>query len=814
MYQNFFNMTAQPFTKVPDFFFYADTSNEKTFGNLAVGMARGEGFIVVAGAPGTGKSSLATLLAGQYQSELFHVVHLVMKKNGDQDLLRLIAGKLGINAEGHNNADLFRDIGIHLARISAHGGRGIFIVDDAHFLSPKSLNTLNVLAGHKVGKKPLVQVLLFGRRELLYTLNREEFSNLRKSIVARIFLHPYTVEETQAYILHRLQHAEWKNDPRLTLEAMQQVYTYTGGVPGRINRICDHLLKSAYHDQNHVIDGAYTEAIINKLVRNNKPELKGTPSLPHLPPVPASKMRTASDFETELEQLTEKMQRPSPYRNILHAALNRVRPDNSPPILTPLSDDPEMVIISEERRPAWSGNNHAANLRNRAGKTLQHTLDSLAHYSKALDPVKNVLAQVNDKIASGRKRGRLPSYSVVALSIVAALGALSFLIGNLIDDEFLATDFNSTTKTSSSAANQTPDAESAQVITDINKKLIGDKKLEFAEDLTIDEIANSGSSSSRGKQSTIDRSSAGNKPPAATQPLATLSRSDTTKPKAISRAPAVAPTAAPANTPEAGNESNAAEPSAFDSPDVQEFVPQAAATAMASTTDYRYPLGAMLPFDLLPGNNIFKDDSIWSLAKPGLGPITRFTKTTIPTTFALNQPPALAEPISTFDNSTTASLEPELAAPALPLGIPLNPEPLTVDEALPDSTTMVPQTPVDKRELDILISKFLRFYETGNLDQYLRLFSENIVTESYRGINLLQQDYERFFNATAIRSLDFNAVSWRWDGPRAIGTGAIVATSQAPEMTSPVVMQGQIRIAVARNKDGISIEEFIQDFGQ
>ncbi len=812
MYQDFFDMTAQPFTQIPDFYFYADSSNEKTFGNLASGMARGEGFIVISGAPGTGKSSLATLLAGQYQTELFHVAHVAAKKSGPEDLLRLIATKLGLNSAGDTNADLFRDIGIYLARIGAHGGRGIFIIDDAQNLSHKSLEMLRVLAGHKVGKKPLVQILLFGRRELLFTLNKEEFSGLRKVIVARIYLHPFSPEETQAYILHRLQHAEWKDDPHLTLEALRQIHAYTGGIPGRINRICDHLLKSAFRDQNHVIDGAYTDAIVSRLMRNQTPKPAGTPSLPLLPPVPPPKKRDNTDFESELGLVAGKIRDPAPYQRMMRAALNRVRPDNTPPILTPLNDDPELTALSEDR-PVRVGKSRRPVRRADLSwlPTLISTLDALNN--KVMQQIIRLVILANDKIVSVYKRGRMRTYTIVALSVVGALGALTFLIGNLLSEGTLVPDTAVDTNHRNGNANQPHSPEIDTMTARIYKSLIQAKKMEFAEDLTIEDIVSSTHNGAKPATANSTRTSVirrepapeSRPKPAPTQPLSSITGARSAPaPGAVLSEPAQTRGAPPVSGPDTAG-----------SGQITDNAPALNATPVTtpeSASSPHYPISAMLPFDLLPGVNVFDDDSIWSLAEERPAPITRFHKPAGTTTFALSRPVvALAEPVSTF-NPATEPLAETAVAPAIGADTGAVNTPDTGVATATQVATSPNEAPVDKRELDILVSKFLRFYETGNLDQYLRLFSADVRTESYRGINTLRQEYERFFASTTQRSLDFKGVGWSWENTKAIGSGDIISTTQGSDAQSAIATQGKIRMVVGRGKEGIEIEELVQDF--
>ncbi len=809
MYQQFFDMTVPPFAPSPEFYFYADSSNEKTFGNLAVGMARGEGFIIVTGSAGTGKSSLAAMLAKQYRGELFHVAHVVATKSGTDELLRQLSMQLGISLENDNNADLFRGIGIYLAKICAHGGRGIFIVDDAQNLSPKSLNTLRILAGHKVGNKPLLQILLFGRKELLQTLNREEFSSLRKQIVARIYLHPFSAEETQAYILHRLHHADWKDDPHLTLEALRQVYNYTGGIPGKINMVCDHLLRAAYRDNNHLIDGNYTDNVVGALMRRNSIMESAVRQLPRLP-ANAEQGDVNADVDTIIDKIKD--DNPKPYEQLMHAAINRLRPDDAPPILTPVTDDPQLAALNGDNAVEAVRVRPAAAAAARAfGKTLRNHLHMPAAIEpeRLIDRIRQGASQFSQKIVSGRQRGHLPGYVSVVLAAVAALGALSYLIGNLVSDDELLPEV-----TQARNGNTVSDAEidvmTARIYQELNTgsspavAVAADEDSRPVPSRSADTASRNSPLSNQplamaasGRDAVNDR---GSKPATEKSPLtAPAARSDADKndsgnaanrsssDTSVSAAP-VGASAAPAATSSMASLDTTA-------PRTTSATPAAPATARTSATT---PGTGTTGTGTAGTGTASTGTASTGTASTG----TTSTGTTGAGTTGTN-------PSSSSDTEAASKSGESLAAAG---AVTTGTTEKIADGAVVANASAESDIPVDKRELDILVSKFLRYYETGNLEQYVRLFGENVRTETYRGINSLRSDYEAVFASTVLRQLDFKSVGWSWQGAKAIGTGPITLTTQKTSAENPVTINGRIRLVISRGHDGIFIEEMIQDF--
>lgn len=119
--------------------------------------------------------------------------------------------------------------------------------------------------------KPLLQTFLLGQPEFRKTLMSPEFEQLRQRVTASCHLGPMDGAETEAYILHRLQTAGWRNDPSFSGDAFAAIYQHTGGIPRRINILCDRLLLMGRLDEKHAFTGKEVGDVITELQQEFAP---------------------------------------------------------------------------------------------------------------------------------------------------------------------------------------------------------------------------------------------------------------------------------------------------------------------------------------------------------------------------------------------------------------------------------------------------------------------------------------------------------------------------------------------------------------
>ncbi|ADE16331.1 secretion ATPase, PEP-CTERM locus subfamily [Nitrosococcus halophilus Nc 4] len=255
MYQKFYKLTGKPFQLSADpCFFYGSTVHKRALSYLRYGLMQGEGFIVITGPIGAGKTMLARTLVSELADNNTIAAQVVTTQLEANDMLRIIAASYGLTHEGVAKATLLKAIESFLITRAREGKRVLLLVDEAQNLPPDSIEELRMLSNFQVGERALLQCFLLGQEEFRQILALEDMEQLRQRIIAAYHLTPLDKDETQGYIEHRLNLVGWEDDPLITDEAYDAIYNHTGGLPRRINSLCDRLLLYSYVEERHTID--------------------------------------------------------------------------------------------------------------------------------------------------------------------------------------------------------------------------------------------------------------------------------------------------------------------------------------------------------------------------------------------------------------------------------------------------------------------------------------------------------------------------------------------------------------------------------
>lgn len=266
MYDGFYNLTQKPFqlSADPDFFFRSSV-HKRALAYMQYGLTQGEGFVLVTGSPGTGKTMLVKNLIQNLNKDKLLIGLMVTSQVGPEDTLRMVASTFGFQYLHNDKASLLTSFEKFIIEKAREGLRLLLIVDEAQNLPKQSLEELRMLTNLDVNGVQVFQVFLIGQPELKRTVYAADMEQLKQRIVSTYHLDPLDVEETKEYILFRLQTAGWQGKPEFTSSVFENIHEFSAGVPRRINSICDRLLLFGFLEELSVIDTDAVEKVISEV---------------------------------------------------------------------------------------------------------------------------------------------------------------------------------------------------------------------------------------------------------------------------------------------------------------------------------------------------------------------------------------------------------------------------------------------------------------------------------------------------------------------------------------------------------------------
>ncbi len=247
MYEAYFGLRGKPFQLNPDpSFFYGSRGHRRAMAYLEYGLHQNEGFIVITGEIGAGKTLLVRSLLEKLDPKKIVAANLVSTQIDASDILRLVAAAFGIPSKHLTKSDLLLAIEAFLVSTTAAGKRALLIVDEAQNLTPQAVEELRMLSNFQLEDHALLQSFLVGQPEFRTIMQSPEMVQLRQRVIASYHLGPLDLLETQAYIEHRLSCVGWKGNPSFDQEAIREIFNVSQGIPRRINAICDRIMLGAF----------------------------------------------------------------------------------------------------------------------------------------------------------------------------------------------------------------------------------------------------------------------------------------------------------------------------------------------------------------------------------------------------------------------------------------------------------------------------------------------------------------------------------------------------------------------------------------
>jgi putative secretion ATPase (PEP-CTERM system associated) len=266
MYEQYFGLTGKPFQLNPDpNFFFGSRGHKRAFAYLQYGLYQGEGFIVITGEIGAGKTTLVRALLEQLDHEKVVAAQLVSTQLDAEDMLRAVSAAFGLPIKGTDKAQMLATLEAFLCSLATQSKRALLIVDEAQNLTPRAVEELRMLSNFQLGDKALLQSFLVGQPQLRTLMHSPEMKQLRQRVIASYHLGPLDRGETEFYIEHRLKRVGWNYNPRFGVRAYELIHEHSGGIPRQINAVCNRLLLACYLGEKDRIDPPDVEAVVDEM---------------------------------------------------------------------------------------------------------------------------------------------------------------------------------------------------------------------------------------------------------------------------------------------------------------------------------------------------------------------------------------------------------------------------------------------------------------------------------------------------------------------------------------------------------------------
>ncbi|MDN4504440.1 XrtA-associated ATPase [Alteromonadaceae bacterium BrNp21-10] len=266
MYESFYGLNSRPFQLTPDpEFFFASKLHKRALSYLEYGLSQAEGFIVITGGIGTGKTTIANSLLNDIDNNDIVSAQIVTPKLSPDELVRMVASKFSIEIKGQTKTETLESLEVFLTQLHQQGKRALLLVDEAQNLPLESIEELRMLSNFQAGGKPLLQSFLLGQEELQDIIKAPNMEQFRQRIVASCHLTALSEEESKNYIEYRLHHAGWNGSNLFTDEAYHGIYAFTGGVPRRINTFVDRALLFGFLEELEQLDADAIQAVTKEV---------------------------------------------------------------------------------------------------------------------------------------------------------------------------------------------------------------------------------------------------------------------------------------------------------------------------------------------------------------------------------------------------------------------------------------------------------------------------------------------------------------------------------------------------------------------
>ncbi len=267
MYEDFYGFSERPFQLTPDpSFYFESVTHKKALSYLGYGLAQGEGFIVITGEVGAGKSTLVGHLRNRLDWNSVTVGEVVTSALGSEEMITMAAHSFGLEVDHSDKAGALSAMELFLQDEARAGRKVLLVVDEAQNLTIGALEELRMLSNFHLGAKPLLQMLLLGQPEFRQLLAEwDQLEQLRQRVIASHHLEAMQPGEIEPYVMHRLEHVGYKVRPRFEGDVWKRIHRESRGIPRLVNRIMSRVLMKGAMQQREAIDLPIVDTVIDEI---------------------------------------------------------------------------------------------------------------------------------------------------------------------------------------------------------------------------------------------------------------------------------------------------------------------------------------------------------------------------------------------------------------------------------------------------------------------------------------------------------------------------------------------------------------------
>jgi type II secretory pathway predicted ATPase ExeA len=436
MYSKYFGFEEFPFSVNPDpRFFYSNAAYQDVLAGLEHGIEARNGFTVVTGEAGTGKTTLLHRLVSSSAGTIEYAL-IINPRLGFIPLLRTILQNLGLPSSSTDRETLLEQLDGHLREQFAKGRTVALLFDEAQSLSDEVLEELRLLCNQEIGGATLTSIVLMGQPELENRLDNSRLHQIKQRITSRRRLTPLQDPDVRHYIASRLEHVGYKGDELFEPAAIERIISWSSGIPRLINTICDNALLLAYQASERTVAAGMIDEVANHLRLVERPPRAHQKNIDEV----ANRLRLVEHFQRasqkKIDEAGDQPRFVSPVAERIDAVANQPRFVDWPPVEEPRNIDEaanRLRLVEHSQRASQEKIDEAGDQLRFFGRSpIAEKIDAVADQPRFVDrsPIED-----QENIDAVGDQARFVNRSPIAEKIDAVADQPRFVGRSPIDDQ-------------------------------------------------------------------------------------------------------------------------------------------------------------------------------------------------------------------------------------------------------------------------------------------------------------------------------------------------------------------------------------------